>query len=157
MKQNEKLNNRDKILDEYENQLGLPENKPPGHTSELEQYLTMDRKEIEALVPSTAISISYRLSQFSFYFQRCINREMARVKWADSELRYIASQEMLKVDQYATNKLELVCHNNSAANSLRQIKTFAEQRVSRLSEISSSIRNLSYTISLIIKSKTGGQ
>jgi DNA-directed RNA polymerase beta' subunit len=42
--------------------------------SEINNYLSMNRDEIEKLTPEDCAQISYRLAQFGFYLQRSLNR-----------------------------------------------------------------------------------
>ena len=151
----ENLNKRQAILDQYESSIGLPINNAPGDSTELEDYLSMSRPQIEALDATTAIAISARLAQFAFYFQRAMNREIANKIWAESELSRVVCKEVLQYDQYTPNKVELVCRENSAAKELRQIVIFAKQRIARLDDIASQFRNLGYIISLVAKNRMG--
>ena len=153
----EKVGERNKILDQYENNIGLPPNLPPGDESELQEYLSMDRTAIEAMSPERAIAISIRMSQYSFYLQRCINRDKAIKTWADSELSDVIASEVNSFDKYTKYeaRVALICKNNSAAGELRRIQLFASQRIERLSELAAGIKNLSYVISLMFKLKQG--
>lgn len=153
--QREKLEKRRQLLDDYEHSIGLPSNTPPGTENELQQYLNMTRNQIEALDITTALSISIRLSQFSIYFQRAINREKTNKTWAESELSFLICKEALQFDRYTPHKTELICRENIAANELRQILNYAQQRIERLEELASGLRNLSYVISLIAKARLG--
>lgn len=153
--QKELLHQRQKLLDEYEKSIGLPDHTPPGEENELQQYLHMTRNQIEALDSATAFSISARLSQFAFYFQRAINREKSNKIWAEAQLARIVCKEALQYDKYTPNKTELVCRENVAAYELKQIAIYAEQRIARIEEISSGLRNLSYVLSMVAKSKMG--
>jgi hypothetical protein len=153
--QKDKLEMRRDLLDEYERSIGLPTNTPPGEENELQQYLNMTRNQIEALDAGTAVGISYRLSQFAFYFQRAINREKANKTWAENELKYIICKDLLQYDSYTPNKTELVCRENSAARELRSIGIYAQQRIERLEEISAGLRSLSFSISNVAKNRMG--
>lgn len=153
--QRAKLEKRQELLDEYEKSIGLPANKEPGSITELEEYLTMSRPQIEALDTKTAIAISIRLAQFAFYFQRTINREKANKTWAEAELARVICKEVLQYNQYTPNKTELVCSENLVARELREIVIYAKQRINVLEDIASQFRNLGYVISLVVKNKTG--
>jgi len=155
MSQKELLQRRQALLDEYEQSIGLPQNSINAEENELSQYLSMTRNQIEALDSTTALAISARLSQFAFYFQRAINREKANKIWAESQLASIVCKEALQYDKYTPNKTELVCRENSAARELKNIAVYAEQRITRLLDISSGLRNLSYVLTMIAKNKMG--
>ena len=72
----EDLHNWDKILDEYEKSISLSEYSIGCSVaeSEINNYLSMNRDEIEKLTPEDCAQISYRLAQFGFYLQRSLNR-----------------------------------------------------------------------------------
>lgn len=148
---------RNQVLDDYEGKVGLPENNAPGDNAELQEYLSMDRQVIEAMSPNRAISISIRLSQYQFYLQRCLNREKAIKTWSESELNSIAAVSISQYDKFLKHdmKMALIAKDNSAAKELYKMLAYATQRIDRLSELSSGIKNLSYVISLIYKHKLG--
>ncbi len=155
--QKERLSKRSLLLDTYENQIGLPPNLPPGDEGELQEYLIMDRQVIEAMSPDKAYSISVRMSQYGFYLQRCINRDKSILTWADSELTKLIAKHLSDYDQFTKYeaKVALICRENVAAQEIQDIKSYASQRIDRLSELSAGIRNLSYVISLGFKMKMG--
>ena len=155
--QKEKLTDRTQLLDQYENKIGLPANVPPGDENELQEYLSMDRQTVEAMSPDRAIAISVRLSQYSFYLQRCLNRDKAIKIWADSELDKIVGQHVLDYDKYTKYEMRvaLICRENKAAQEILSIKSYASQRIERLSELAGGTKSLSYVISLIFKIKIG--
>lgn len=155
--QRERLVDRNLLLDEYENKIGLPPNLPPGDEGELSEYLSMDRQVIEAMSPNRAISISIRMSQYAFYLQRCINRDKAILTWADSELTSLIAQHLSDYDKFTKYeaKVALICKENIAAQEIQKVKSYASQRIDRLSDLSAGIKNLSYVISLMFKMKQG--
>lgn len=135
----------DKILDEYENTIGLPsyENTVLPE-SELNQYLTMDRTVLEKLSPEDCAQISYRLVQFAFHIQRTLNRELARYNWADETLKETIADEINNYKGYGyIEKSSQAIKHNDKANALNKIKKYAKQRSDRLSYIASSVKNLS--------------
>lgn len=151
----EQVNYWDKILDEYENSIGLPGyNNSVLPESELNQYLTMDRSSLEKLTPEDCGQIAYRLGQFAFHIQRTINRELARYNWADETLKETIADEInnYKGYGYIEKSTQAIKHNDKA-NSLNKIKKYAKQRSDRLSYIASSIKNLSDIILSVQKAK----
>ena len=143
------------LLDEYESGIGLPPHSPPGSESELNKYFSFDRDVIEAMSAEECATTAYRLAQFSFYFQREVNRETAREKWAKSQLDDTISKELSGYDKFTKHdvKISMICQENSYAKTLRSIQIKAEQRVTRLTYLSSSIKNLSDTMMAIQKVK----
>jgi len=151
----EQINYWDKVLDEYESGLGLPKYVSLVLSEqELNQYLTMDRNVIEKLSPEDCAQISYRLAQFSFHIQRTINREQARLNWAEESIKEVIADEInnFKGYGYLEKSAQAIKHNEKA-QALNKIKKYARQRSDRLSYIASSIKNLSEIILSIQKMK----
>ena len=158
MTQVEQLQKRNQTLDDYEKGLGLPPNLPPGSEEELQRFLSMDKLDIQQLSASAAIGISAKLTQFSFYFQRCINREKSSKTWADQQLYSIVAEELLQYNNSylpTDAKIACICKTNTAASEVRKMVTMAQQRINRLEEISGGLKNMSYTMSLVIKTNLG--
>ena len=135
----------DNILDEYENSIGLPRYQASVLSeSELNQYLTMSRDEIEKLTPEDCGQIAYRLSQFSFHTQRTINREQARYDWAEDTIKSIIADEINSYKGYGyVEKSSQAIKHNDKANAIDKIKKYAKQRLNRLSYLATSINNMS--------------
>lgn len=145
----------DKILDEYEQSLGLSQYSASIMPSdEINQYTTMNRDQIEKLSPEDCAQISYRLGQFSFYLQRSINREIARYNWAEENIKEVIADEInnYKGYGYIEKSLQAIKHNDKAT-ALNNIKKYAKQRTDRLSYLANSIKNLSDIMLSIQKSK----
>ena len=153
----QKLDVRDKVLDDFEKKLGLPKNIVPGSEEELQGYLTMDRTEIEAYSSDELRSISIRLAQYSIYIQRVVNRCKAIFAWSSSEFYKITANDMLQFngDKFLPKetKLALVAKKNLSARELEDINLYAQQTIDRLNELASGIKNLSYIISLSANGK----
>jgi len=142
----EDLQHWDKILDDYEKSISLPEYVQTYGVSEQEinTYLSMSRDEIEKLSPEDCAQVAYRLAQFSFHIQRTINREIARQNWAEETIKETIADEVnnYKGYGYIEKSLQAIKHNDKA-QALNSIKKFAKQRSDRLSYIANSLKNLS--------------
>jgi hypothetical protein len=136
----------DDILDEYETSIGL--GKYAEHhnfpNTEFDNYFQMNRDAIEKLNPEDCAQISYRLSQYGFYLQRTLNREIARANWAESSIKEVIADDLnnYKGYGYIEKSFQAIKHNDKA-NSLNKIKKYAQQRIDRLSYLANSIKNLS--------------
>jgi hypothetical protein len=152
----EELQYWDKILDDYEQSMGLPVYNIGGSVNETEinSYFAMTRDEIEKLSPEDCAQIAYRLAQFSFHIQRTINREIARHNWAEETIKDIIADEInnYKGYGYIEKSLQAIKHNDKA-NSLNSIKKYAKQRIDRLSYMANSIKNLSDIMLNVQKTK----
>lgn len=155
MNTKEKVKEWDDVLDEYENSIGLPSyNNDQFSNDELQLYFTMDRKHLEKLAPQDCGEIAYRLGQFSFHIQRSLNRELARVNWADESIKEIIADELnnYKGYGYIEKSSQAIKHNDSAT-SLNKIKKYAQMRADRLQYMANGIKNLSDILLNIQRSK----
>lgn len=152
----EDLQHWDNILDEYEKSLSFPSYSTAGAVSESEinDYLSMSRDQIEKLSPEDCAQISYRLAQFAFHVQRSLNREIARYNWSDESIKEAIADDInnYKGYGYVEKAFQAIKHNDKA-NSLNSIKKYAKQRMDRLSYIANSIKNLSDIILAVQKTK----
>jgi hypothetical protein len=151
----EELQHWDKILDEYENSIGLSEySQNIINNEEINKYTSMNRDEIEKLNPEDCAQISYRLSQFAFYLQRSLNREIARYNWAEENIKEVIADEInnYKGYGYVEKSLQAIKHNEKASG-LNNIKKYAKQRSDRLQYLANSIKNLSDVMLSIQKTK----
>jgi len=151
----EELNTWDKLLDEYEQHIGLSQyqtNSLP--EDELNKYLTMSRDELEKLTPEDCYQIAYRLAQFSFHIQRTINREIARYNWAEKTTKEAIADDINNYKGYGyIEKSEQAIKHNEKASALNKIQKYAKQRSDRLSYLANSVKNLSDIIMSISKIK----
>jgi hypothetical protein len=152
----EELQHCDKILDEYEQSISMPSYNNIGGVPETEinDYLSMSRDQLEKLSPEDCAQIAYRLAQFSFHIQRTLNREIARHNWSEESIKDIIADEInnYKGYGYIEKSLQAIKHNEKA-NSLNAIKKYAKQRIDRLSYIANSLKNLSDIMLNIQKTK----
>ena len=152
----EELQYWDKILDEYETSIGLSVYSASVISSqEINTYTSMSRDEIEKLNPEDCAQISYRLSQFAFYLQRSLNRELARYNWAEESIKEVIADEInnYKGYGYIEKSIQAIKHNEKATG-LNSIRKYAKQRSDRLQYLANSIKNLSDIMLSIQKSKT---
>ncbi len=145
MTSKEEVENWDKILDDYEKGIGLPayqsECMPE---SELQEYLTMPRSSLEKTTPEDCGQIAYRLAQFGFHLQRTINRETARVNWAEDTIKEVIADDINNYNGYGyLEKSSQAIKHNERANMLNKIQKYAKQRADRLTYLASAIKNLS--------------
>lgn len=150
MNTKEKMEYRQQCLDEYEAKLGIPSNLPPGTEDELQKYLTMDRVSIESLDSQSSLAISARLTQFSIYLQRCVNKELSRIKWAKTEITIATAEEMKEMSTFLPydTRVAMLAKENLVVSELFKILNYAEERVARLADLASGIKNLGYVMSL---------
>ena len=145
----------DKVLDEYEKSLGLGSYRPDTFSEEeLNNYFQMNRNELEKTTPEMCGEISYRLAQFAFHIKRSINRELARLNWAEETIKETIADEInnYKGYGYIEKSLQAIKHNDKAS-ALNKIKKYAKQRSDRLQYLANGIKNLSDIMLSIQKTK----
>lgn len=140
----ERLESLDKVLDEYEQGLGLPNYSQIALNEEVAQYLNMSRDALEKLTPQDAGQIAYALSSYSIFIQRSINREIARVSWADSLMKEVLADSISQQSGYGyVEKFNKAMKQDAYASDLNKIMRYAQQRADRLNFIANGIKNLS--------------
>ena len=104
--------------------------------------------------PEDCAQVSYVLGQFAFHIQRSINREIARVNWAEDSIKEVIADEInnYKGYGYIEKSLQAIKHNDKAS-SLNKIKKYAKQRSDRLSYLANNIKNLSDIMLSVQKAK----
>jgi len=134
------------ILDDFESKLGLPPNILPGEVDEFRSYLDMNLEIIEKLNYQKCAAISYRLSQFALYIQRCLNKQKAYAKRLNYEIDKIACPIM---NQYSGNwtsqKISAIQDNDVTKNYAEKLVN-CEERIERLEDISKRITELSHSM-----------
>jgi hypothetical protein len=155
MNTKEQVNEWDKVLDEYEQGIGISKyisNTLP--EDELNVYFQMSRDQIEKLTPDDCGQIAYRLGQFALHIQRSINRELARMNWAEESIKEVIADEVnaYKGYGYIEKSIQAIKHNERAS-ALNKIKKYAKQRSDRLQYIANSIKNLSDIMLSISRTK----
>jgi len=147
----EQLDFIDNLLEEYERKLGLP--KIPeelDNSQELEMYLTMDRKHVEALSIEDCSYICMRLAQFAIWIQRAQNREKSRVTWARNRINVATADTLQSYKGYGREeKFWQAVKGDDFASKVHKIQVYAEQRAERLDFISNGLINLSKQIESI--------
>ena len=129
----EKMEHWDKILDQYEREIaGLAEFKPQEVNPDFDNYLEMNRREIEAMSAEQCAALAVVLSRFAFHLLRTYNREIARAKWAATTLREVIADEVEQYKGSWSQQADQATKHNSYATSLKRIETYAQQRADRL-------------------------
>lgn len=155
MNTKDQVNEWDKILDEYEKSIGIASyNSNLLPEDELNYYFQMNRDQLEKLTPDDCGQIAYRLGQFALHIQRSLNREQARMNWADETIKETIADELntYKGYGYVEKSIQAIKHNEKAI-ALNKIKKYAKQRSDRLQYIANSIKNLSDIMLTISRTK----
>lgn len=84
----------------YNTEFNLPDNIIPGNPDEFTRYFTMDISVLDKLTAQNCANISYRLSQYALFIQRCVNHHSARAKELLREINHIIAPTL---NQYRGN------------------------------------------------------
>ena len=142
-KPKERLDQIDKVLDEYESSLGLVSYAGDFHDQSVKQYMSMPRQQMEKITVDECAEAALLLGGFSFYLQRSYNREVARVNWASSNLKRMMSGREAQYKGSWDSQYYQAIREDGYACKLESIKTYAQQRADRLTYLASSVKNLS--------------
>lgn len=132
----------DESLDKAENSI-LPKNVQPGSLEEFEQYLNMTADQVRRLDAEEVAIISLRLNQYSFYIQRCSNRERSRVIYLRHQLKEKAAKNYSKYDGSWEYREQQAILGNPEAQKISDLLTYHESRLARIENLSLSIKNIS--------------
>jgi len=142
-KPKERLDQIDKVLDEYESNLGLSSYAGDFYDQSVKNYMGMSRQQMEKLTVEECAEAALLLGGFSFYLQRSYNREVARVNWASTNLkRMMSGRESQYKGSWDSQYYQAVKQDGYACK-LDSIRTYAQQRADRLTYLASSVKNLS--------------
>jgi hypothetical protein len=133
----------EKILDEYEKGLGLPEFNESHEDDTVKSYLTMQRSQLEKLTPEDCAEIAIIMDSFAFYLQQALNRETARVGWASSRLKEMMAGRESQYTGSWDSQFHQAVKGNDFARGLLQIQRYAQQRVDRITYLATSIKSRS--------------
>ena len=139
----DRMKRLEKILDEYEETIGLPGFVEQVDDDDVRKYLSMTRGQMEKLGIEDCAEIALRLGSFSFHIQRCYNREISRVNWADGVLKKIISG---KEQQYAgswESQFHQAIKGDDYASGVLKLKNYAKQRADRITFLATSSKNMS--------------
>ncbi len=139
----ERLEVVDKVLDEYEESLGLPAYSAGFHESSMREYMKMSREQMEKLTVEECAEAALLLGGFSFYLQRSYNRELSRVNWCTSSIKTMISGREGQYSGSWDSQYQQAVREDGYASKMNRIKVYAQQRADRLTYLANSVRNLS--------------
>ena len=151
----ERLDEIDRILDEYENSLGLPAYSGDFGDQTVKGYMEMSRGAMEKLTIEECAEAALLLGGFSFYLQRSYNRENARVNWATSVLKSTISGRESQYGGSWDSQFEQAVKEDGYCSKVNSIKRYAQQRADRITYLSTSAKNLSDLFVNLQKAKAG--
>lgn len=132
----------DKVLDTYEQSIGLPQFPENYENDDVKQYLSMTHSQMSKMMPEDVAQASVILGCFAYHLQRCHNREMATVGWASSKLKKMISGREGQYKGSWDSQFQQAINNDTYASKLNDIKNYAQQRADRITFLANSVRNI---------------
>ncbi len=149
-----------KMLDDYEQGMGLGKPEPACTEEQLAYYFRMDRTNIEGLSIQDCDEIMVKLAQTSLYLRRMYNIESSRARWAESSINNYVCDKLKEVggqyDKFHI-KVALIAKTDNYLSFLLKIDNYAHQRMARLYGLSGDVDNLKFTFLEVKKSKVKEQ
>ena len=134
----------DRILDEYESQIGLEKYQEQFSKTEIaQQYLNMSRDQLEKMNIEQCAEGAYLLGSLSFHIQRTINREQSRLSWSKANIKEIISGKAHAYQGAWSNQDMQAILDNDVSRKLNEIAKYCQQRIDRLTYLATSIKNMS--------------
>ncbi len=145
----EKVTDLEKVLEEYEDQIGL---KVAGRKT---SYLNLTEEEIRGLTVDMAGEIATSLAFYSLYLQKELNKQIGRVNWCEANLRIVYGEQSNDYSSYSSyeEKKNLIIRDNEYALRLFQLRTKAQTVVDRLSYLPNKIEFIVKTLETLQRSK----
>jgi hypothetical protein len=139
----ERMATRDKLLDEYERGLGLPQYSSTfDRADEIDECLNYGRDELEKLTPEQCMEEAIMLKSFALHIQRAKNREVARITWAEGQLRSIVTPKICNYRGGSFNQIfDMAALDDQYTADIMKIRDFAQQRSDRLDFLSNTLKD----------------
>lgn len=130
----EKLSND--LLDNFNDSLRLYKNTAP--TEDINTLLSISTDEMSKYEAEQCLEISNVLMQYSFFLQRAINRESAKLKAVNSEIYRLCSNEWGSYDKYTPKdiRIKMIAKENQALDPLMKLATRLEMLIEEISGLS---------------------
>ncbi len=112
----EKISKLDEMIHKFHAFAELPEQTSKHSVSD---YLNMSRTEIEALTAEGAAGAALELSLYGYHLQKVSNKNRARMKWCESELKRVFGELSRTYNLYSyEEKKNAIIHDNEYATKL---------------------------------------
>ncbi len=139
----------DNELDEYEKKLNIYSIAPETVTNTANKIVA-EENNITKYGPEECIDNAYKLAQQSFYLQKEINKQEARIHWINEQIgKRIQPRLGQQVGTtFEERKLRAISENDLAAE-MQNVKNVLERRVKRISYLSVKIDSLKEILMMI--------
>lgn len=135
-----RLAEADRLLDQYERSLGLPAAFDGEVEKEATRLLNLPPSVLKKMSAGECGEAAFCLRQFARHLQRSINRELARVAWAEENIKAVIAKTVhqYRGASFEERKLQAV-RENEAASALDKVRVHAKLRVERVSFLAAKV------------------
>lgn len=153
----EKLQRTDDSLDEYERALGIPLVGEDDVTQEARRIIGLSPSSLRCMSAIECGEAAFVLGQYTHRLQQAINREQARMTWAEEAIKKIIAK---KLNQYRgvsfeERKMQAI-QDDEAASKIDSIRVRSKLRIDRINYLSAKTENLIKSL-MSIRSAKGGR
>jgi len=144
-KVNQKLEDLERVLAEFEKSVGVSIDQNP----DVSYALNLSRDQLSKMSPDDCGELAYVLSQQSAYLQKEINKYNQRIQWANTNIdSMICSQVDNYGSRYTTydNRRMLAVKDNEYTMKLYEIAVQSQRVVDRLAYLPGKISYMSKTL-----------
>jgi hypothetical protein len=150
------MRDRDAELDAWEASLGLPASCPQAVEVEATRLLTIAPEVVRAMSAVALGEAVYCLEQFAFFLQKAANREQARVRWAEENLRRLLGPLLGRQQAYSYEERRMLAlAGNASARELDRLRVEAQTRLDRIQYQSRRIEGLARALLALQQTKRG--
>lgn len=153
LKIDERVKELETILNDYSTALGTVGLK---RDSNIEEILSASHDEIKSQDAETVGIWSFRLAQYAGFLQKEVNRQSAKNKWADHNIKAIVAKHHNNYGDKFTKyeyKRDMVIADNAYAQGLNRLYLQTMLRIEELNFLASRVHTMSNILQDISKSK----
>ena len=152
----QRLEQLDKALDDFERPLGIPGVSEDEVTKESRRILSLSPSVLRKLTAIECVEAAFILGQYAHRLQQAVNREQARVDWAEESIKKIIARTInnYKGISYEERKMQAV-RDNDAASKLDTIRVKAKLRIDRVSYLANKADNMIKALMSLKNAKSG--
>jgi hypothetical protein len=130
-------------LIDFEHSLGLPENVLPGD-SEVKQLLNLPADAVEKMSSDECFRSAFILARYGLYLQRVVNREQAKARRAEENLKRLLAKEMPRIQAYSyEERRALAVSNSDSAKEIEKERMAAQTKLELLAFLTKRVDGLS--------------
>ena len=150
----QKLENSQKELDNFENKLALPDKFSIEIENQAKHLLTISPAYLRKMGPEELSEGAYTLSQYAFFLQKAINKEISCVKWCDESIKRILSREIPQQRAYSYDERRMLAiKENDATQKIDELRVKSQLKIDRLNYVSMRVENLAQSMRYIKREK----